>query len=108
MKRSPVCLHPAPFGRKRDSKRTRPSSVPVLTVLRLGKMSTAALVALFVALFAQTGGKAAVIESELSYAMSFRITGDYVAKGVNLPQAGQPPGQGTITISDVPANADIL
>jgi hypothetical protein len=47
---------------------------------------------------------------DLKYFTSFTLTGDYVVAGVDLPQQSQSNGfvTGTIQVSGVPANADIV
>src|SRR5438132_11950608 len=63
----------------------------------------------FAALFTQTGTQAQSGDA-LPYSMGYLITGNYVAGGVNLNGARSTNGfvTGTIPMSGVPANADIV
>src|SRR5215467_13167758 len=74
------------------------------------RRSPTALVVLGLAmLFAQTVGHAQVPDA-LPFSRSYLITGNYVVGGVNLAPSSSGGGflTGTINMSGVPANADIL
>ena len=73
------------------------------------RSSTALLVLGLVVLFAQTVGHAQVPDA-LPFSRNYLITGNYVVGGVDLAPASGGGGflTGTINMSGVPANADIL
>src|SRR5688572_16133009 len=71
----------------------------------------AALISLAaVTVFAQSAGMAQQGDDALPFSKSYTITGDYVVGGVDLQPASTSTGflTGTIPMSGVPANADIL
>ena len=75
------------------------------------RMAAAFLLALgFVVVLAQIGGHAQPAPITLPYANSYLTTGNYVTGAVDLPGTGTVNGlaTGTIHMSGVPANADIL
>ncbi|MGH9201938.1 MAG: hypothetical protein ACRD2A_11965, partial [Vicinamibacterales bacterium] len=65
-----------------------------------------------VVFFAQTGGHAQASDA-LTYSGGFLVTGNYVVGGIDLTEQSNPPDQngfstGTIQMSGVPADADIV
>jgi hypothetical protein len=95
-----------------SSRRPSPGPAQVGSPLRLGGATLAATLAIVLAaVIWQPGSHAQVTGAELPYSRGFLVTGDYVAGGVNLPNAatGQTRVTGTIPMGNaVPANADIV
>jgi len=97
---------PDPIRLRNRKSATSAFRVPNSTVSSL-------VLSLLLLLLFQTGGRAAAVENPLPFAMGFLVTGDYVAAGVNLTEQDNPVGPdglsvGTINISGVPADADIV
>ena len=73
------------------------------------RIRAAFLLALFVALrLAQTGGQAAVPTNALPYTTGYLLTGDYAVGSVNLVPGNNNTSTGTIHMSGVPDNADVV
>ncbi len=58
----------------------------------------------------QVGGRAQTAETGLTFATGYTVTGDYVVGGVDLSPAAAADGvvTGTVQVSGVPANADVV
>src|SRR5215813_11419145 len=87
-------------------------SPSIQTTRHISTTPAVLLAVALVVLFAQIGGRALTIDP-LVYGGGILVTGDYVASGVDLTEAMNPPdvnglSTGTIPISGVPADADIL
>ena len=93
------------------SSRARNTATPLAP--RATKMTATLFFAIgLVLLFAQIGGRAQVVDP-LSYGGGMLLTGDFVASGVDLHEDVNPPdaqgmSTGTINMSGVPADADIV
>jgi hypothetical protein len=73
------------------------------------RIRAAFLLAVFLALrFAQSGGQAAVPTNALPYTTGYLLTGDYALGSVNLVPGNNNLSTGTIHMSGVPDNADIV
>src|SRR6476646_2576955 len=74
---------------------------------RLKKLAQGGILSLaLAAIFAQVPGQATTVAQDpLPYSKGFLVTGNYVVAGVDLPKAS---ASGSIVVSGVPANADII
>src|SRR5262245_58097437 len=89
--------------------RARPSA-PFVSAVRRSGVRTALLGIGLAAVFAQSGGQAQAPPVSLPYSNGYLVTGNYVAGGVDVASNQASGGfvTGTIHMSGVPANADVL
>src|SRR5262245_44425713 len=100
-----------------DGAEELPMKIPAAQsrVSRLKRLTTATLLSLGLAVIgAQRAGQAqaGALPGALPYSTSYLVTGNYVAAGVDLTPQQNPAvnglSTGTISVSGVPANADIV
>ena len=84
-------------------------NLPTASKVARFRIRAAFLLALFLALrLAQTGGQAAVPANALPYTTGYLLTGDYATGSVNLVPGNNNLSTGTINMSGVPENADVV